>query len=157
MEYTIRSAVIDDLKIIQELNQKLCTKERNEYDNTINSGYPLTAVGEKNYRNRIKDKDSLSLVAESNNEVIGYVVCGINDAEEHRIIKNVCELEDVWVDEKFRGKGIGREFMKQFEEWCRSKNVNKLKIVASVQNTKVIKLYKEEGYKELDLVLEKDI
>ena len=54
----IRKASLKDLKIIQELNHKLCKKENEEFDSTINPNFSVSKEGEKHFRLRIKKNKS---------------------------------------------------------------------------------------------------
>ena len=159
MEYKIREANIDDLLKIQELNQKLCQLEFENFDDTIYSNYPFSGRGEKYFTDRILDKEnSFSLVATDLEEnIIAYFIGGINEVEDYRAPATNGEGETMYVAEEFRGKGIGTNFMKMFEDWAKLKGVKRLRLVASSLNERALNVYKKEGYKIMDVVLEKEI
>lgn len=56
----IRKATIEDSEAIKVLNKKLCVKESNEFDETIDPNYPMTQKGDDFFRNRIKRASSLN-------------------------------------------------------------------------------------------------
>ncbi|MCK5285892.1 MAG: GNAT family N-acetyltransferase [Candidatus Pacebacteria bacterium] len=157
MEYKIRKAAIGDLRIIQGLNEKLCIKEYKEFDNTIISNYSLTEEGKRGFEKCITSETSVTFVTENKRKIIGYITGGIKEAEDYRDIKYICDLGSMWVDEEYRGKGIGKEFFKKFEKWCKDKKVFRLQVTASTQNEKGINFYKREGFEDYDIVLEKDL
>jgi len=155
MKYKIRKATIEDLKTVQELNEKLCLKENKEFDSTIIPNYSLTEEGRADFEKCITGEFSITFVVEVEGKVVGYITGGIQEVEDYRNIKYICDLGSMWVDEKYRSEGIGKEFVKEFEKWCKDKNISRLKVTASVQNKKGINFYKREGFEDYDVVLEK--
>jgi len=141
------------------LNQKLCQLEFENFDNTINPGYPFSARGEKYFTDRILDKEnSFSLVATDLEEnIIAYFIGGINEVEDYRAPAQIGEGETMYVAEEFRGQGIGTKFMTMFESWAKNKGISRLRLVASSLNEKALNVYKKEGYKIMDVVLEKEV
>ncbi len=159
MEYKIKKASIDDLLKIQELNRQLCRLEFENFDNTIDPEYPFSVRGEKYFTDRISDQENgLSLVATNiEDKIIGYFIGGINEVEDYRTPAKIAEGETMYVVEEFRGKGIGTKFMEMFEDWAKLRDVKHLRLVASSLNEKALNVYKKEGYKVMDVVLEKEI
>ena len=156
-EINIRRATIGDLKIIQELNHKLCLKENHEYDSTINPDYPFSKSGEDYFRSRIESTDALALIAEENGNIVGYLVGALIATEDYRIPIKIAEAENAYVDEVFRSRGIGGRLAQEFEEWCRNNGAQRIRYVASAANAKAIKFYKAHGAEEISLTLEKEI
>lgn len=158
LQFKIREATLRDLKIIQELNRKLCTKEFEEFDDTINPDYPMTKKGKDYFKERIEDKkNSFAYVVEDDSFVVGYFFGGINEIEDYRFDKKLAEGETTFIEKEYRGKGIGSQFIKMFEEWARKKRAKRLRFVASFRNRKAIKLYKRFALEIYDVVLEKNI
>src|SRR3989339_860575 len=89
MEYKIRKAVIEDLEKIQELNTKLCVKEFEEFDDTINPNYPMTQKGKDYFKYRIENsEESFSYVATDNDKIIGYFIGGGRGGGDYRNPRN---------------------------------------------------------------------
>lgn len=156
-EIKIREATIQDLLIIQKFNQELCVKENKEYDSSINPNYPLTEEGEKYFRLRIEHSNSLALIAEENDVAIGYLVGSLIEAEEYRNIKVIAEAENMFVDSRYRGMGVGSKLTKKFEEWCTEKGVENIRYVASAENVDAIRFYESQGLKKINITLEKQL
>lgn len=158
MNYQIRRAEIGDLEQIQNLLNKLCEKEFNEFDETINPSYGTTENGKKFTEERIEDpNNSFCMVAVDEGKVIGYFLGGINMVEDYRTVNKIGEGESMFVEEKYRGQGIGTKFLGFFEEWCKEKKLNRIRLVASSRNKKAIDLYEKLGFEGYDLQLEKNI
>ncbi|MFA5029774.1 MAG: GNAT family N-acetyltransferase [Patescibacteria group bacterium] len=155
MKPKIKFATLKDFKDIQDLNHRLCLKEYAEFDQTIDKDYSLSDPSEKYFKKRIRS--GCALVAVLENKVIGYLVGGIVEAEEYRTISKLAEAENMFVLEKFRSLGIGGKLFKEFIKWCRLKKAKRVRVVASAQNFRAIRFYRREGFKDYDLVLERNI
>ncbi len=153
----IEEAKIEDLDAITALNHKLCIKENREFDATIDPDYPTSQRGKEGFKEEIENLDSLTLVAKAGDKVIGYLMGGHAEVEDYRTVKNIYEIGSMWVDDKYRGKGIGTKLMDRFEDWARERGATRLKVIASAQNEGAINLYRKRGFENYDLVLEKDL
>ena len=157
LNIVIDRAGISDLEAIQKLNQELCAKENRDFDETINPEFPFSKNGEEYFRTRIESPDGLALIAKEGQEAIGYLLGGMVAPEDYRTITSVAELENMYVRESSRGKGIGGKLMQKFEDWCKERKVQRIRIVASAGNSEAIRFYKAHGSKEVNLTLEKEL
>ena len=57
------------------------------------------------------------------------------------------------VDDKYRGLGVGKQLINQFKEYCKSKNIINLKVVASAKNKNAIDFYRKQGFTDFDVTL----
>ncbi len=157
MKYEIKRATIKDLEVVRRLNEKLCIKEHKEFDSSIISNYSMTEKGKESFERCITADASITLIVEVDDRTVGYLTGGIQEAEDFRNIKYICELGSMWVDEEYRSEGIGKKLVGEFEKWCKKKDVSRLRVVVSAQNEQGIRFYKKEGFEDYDLVLEKNI
>lgn len=157
MELTIKSATIENLKDIQDLNLMLFKKEYEEYDKTLNCEWTFGVDGEDYFRKRISEEDGCALIAVINDKVIGYLVGGLNEEDSYRTLPIFAELENMFILDEYRGKGLGSKLYQAFVDWCKLKGVGRLKVVASVKNMEGINFYRKNGFKDYDLILEKDM
>ncbi|MDE2188485.1 MAG: GNAT family N-acetyltransferase [Patescibacteria group bacterium] len=153
----IRTATINDLRIIQELNHELCIKENKEFDSTIDPEYPFSKKGEQYFKFRLESNDSCALIVEDNDQAVGYLVGGLIEPMDYRTITHLAEVENMFIKDSMRSKGIGGDLVSMFEAWCKEKNVQRIRYVASAQNARAISFYKKQGCKETELVLEKEL
>lgn len=153
----IRKAWLRDLKEIQRLNFELCKREFSKFDTTINVRFPLERAGHAYFKERISGKNSLSLIATDKNKTIGYLVGSIGKSESYRNIKKIAEVENMFIVEKYRHKGIGSILIKEFLKWCKINKANRVKSIISHNNLNSIKFHKQNGFKDYNIVLEKDI
>ncbi|MDA3836955.1 MAG: GNAT family N-acetyltransferase [Nanoarchaeota archaeon] len=157
MDVDIRKATINDLVRVQELNLKLFEKEYEEWDSLLDLNWTFSEVGTKYFADRISVDEGFVFVALVNNEIVGYLCGGLTKAEEYRKLPVVAELENTFVLEKFRSSGIGGKMYAKFIEWCKAKNVGKVRVEATAQNELAINFYRNNGFRDYTLVLESDL
>lgn len=157
MKYIIRKATINDLDSIVNLNHKLCQKEFKEYDPTINPDYSITDKGKEDFKKDLTKENSIGFVVEDDNKIIGYVIGYFYKGESYRNVDQIGEIGNMWIDDEYRSQGIGKEFIENLEKWFKEKNVKRIKVVATFQNQKAIDFYKREGFKEYEVIFEKDV
>jgi len=156
-EIVIRQATIKDLNEILRFNLELFKKERREYDKLLDVSWTYGVEGKKYFRGRIKKKDGFVVVAESGGRVIGYLCGGLNKMESYRIQKKHAELENMFVEKKFRGKGIGGKLTESFFTWCKENKVERVSVSASFDNKEAVAFYERMGFKGYSIMLEKKL
>jgi len=158
MDIKIRKATLKDLEEMQKLNLMLFEKEYNEYDKTLNKNWTFGKKGKNYFKERILDsKNAFAMVSVVNKEVVGYLVGNVFSGENYRKQMKFAEGENMFVLSKFRGKGIGTQLFEEFLRWCKQKGVDRVKLVASSENKRAIKLYRNLGFRDYSLTFEKDI
>jgi GNAT superfamily N-acetyltransferase len=152
MKSLIIKAKPEDLKIIQELNLRLFRHEHSKFDRTLDTSWTFSKIGETYYLDKIKNKNSFAAIAEVGGEPVGYIVGSIKKLH-YRTIR-IAEIENMFVLEKFRSKGIGSKLVSAFKKWCYQNKVRKLHVGAIVLNKRAINFYKKQGFREYELYLE---
>ena len=80
------------------------------------------------------DSESIAFVAECDGKIIG-IMCG-----------GICsDLEALYVDPAFQGRGIGTAFRKTFEEWAGQNGASQYVIGVLKENHKARKVYEAWG------------
>lgn len=158
MESKIKSATIEDLKRVQELNLMLFEKEYAEFDSTLNCKWTFSEDGTEYFKGRITEDDGCVFVAIVDDEIVGYLAGGfINNKKTYRVLPNSAELENMFVLDKCRGMGIGSKLYQAFVDWNKLKDVKRLRVSASAQNVAGISFYKKNGFSDYDLILETNL
>lgn len=93
------------------------------------------------------DEDELDgvFVAIIDGNIEGYIAFSTK-TETNEFYGTYYELHHIVVDEKFRGKGIGKELIRVVVERAKKENVNILTEVL-VTNDSVLEFYKKHGFK----------
>jgi len=115
------------------------------------SDYMLWETGERNMettkqvnmsKNFRQSDNSTILVAENNDELIGYVLARGGNARRNRHSAYIV----TGVLKQYRGQGIGTKLFKALEQWAISCDVSRLELTVVTQNVNGLSLYKKAGY-----------
>jgi ribosomal protein S18 acetylase RimI-like enzyme len=66
-------------------------------------------------------------------------------------------IYDIFVEEKFRGKGMGKLLLEKAKDYCRKKGHSRIALSVSATNDSAIKLYRRNGYKPERISMAKEI
>ena len=146
----IRQATLNDLKSIQNLNYELFKLEKENYDPTLIGDWPLSEEGKKYFEDLIKNE--FVIIALKDEKIIGYLAGTINEKGSYELFQ-YGEINNMLVDNNYRGSGIGKQLINRFKEYCKTKNITNLKVVASAKNLNAIEFYKKQGFKNFDVTL----
>lgn len=140
MEFLIRDAVKEDMKSVLNLIKELALfeKEPNEVivneEQLINDGF--------NIQPKFK-----CFVAEAKSEVIGMALI----YPRYSTWKGpAIHLEDLIVNEKYRGRGIGFSLFSRFIKYSNDLKVKRVQWVVLEWNKSAIEFYKKNGAQVLD-------
>lgn len=152
-DFIIRKAKRRDLEDILRLNFDLFKKEYKEYDKSLNLKWTY-GMGKKYFKDRITKNDGFVEVVENNGKIIGYMCGGTVERLFYRKKAKYVELENMLIDKKFRGKGIGKKLTKDFINWCKKNKVNFIFVTAFAKNEPTLNFYRKLGFKDYNLTLE---
>jgi ribosomal protein S18 acetylase RimI-like enzyme len=152
MNINIRVAQSDDWKSIQKLNNEVFQNDKdNDPDMDLNC--PFTEKSIKYYKNLANGTYGHCFIAEINSEAVGYVALSIKYFV-HRKSKYV-EVENIGVSPEYRSQGIGEKLMNQAGSWAKEQGAQRLYVEAFWGNNQAIKYYKNNGFVEIGVELEK--
>ena len=146
----IRQATLEDTKAIQKLNHKLFKLEKEFYDPTLMTDWPLSQSGKEYFENLISNE--YVIVATKDNTIIGYLAGSINEKCSYSSVR-YGEINNMLIEAEYRGKGIGKTLIDSFKKYCSDQNIQDLKVIASAKNKKAIGFYQKQGFNELDITL----
>mgnify|MGYP006281764159 CR=1 FL=1 len=157
MDTIIKDAKSEDIEVIQELNTRLSEKEAEEFDPTIDPEWISTEEAFKHYKQRIQEKDGFAKKVEHNEQVVGYAIGGIHGSESYREDLKIAELETMYILPEYRSNGIGTELVENFTTWAEKEDADRLRVEATAQNEDAIRFYRENGFKDYALTLEREL
>ena len=143
----IRKAEIGDLDAIRELNYKLFDLEFHNFNPALNMKWTYSEKGEKYFKDVI-EKGTV-WVAVDNQKVIGYlagIICGRSSYK----INTLAEIDNIFVDEKYRGKGIGKKLVSEFKKYCINNKIEEIKVTTNALNTNARGFYENNGFKDFE-------
>lgn len=154
MNIIIRTAKPDDWKAIQELNHQVFVNDKDN-DSDMDLNWPYSDRGIKYYHDLADGLYGHCLIAEIENKPVGYVALS-HKSFDYRKSKYV-EVENIGVDTRYRSKGIGKQLMEASADWAKQQGADRLYVEAFWGNDRAIKYYKNNGFVEMGLELEKKL
>ena len=94
----------------------------------------------------VKNKDICLVVSRDRERIMGMGTLVIM----HTVVGVRARIEDVVVDEIYRGKGIGEKISKELIALARKKKVRSIELSSRPSRTVANKLYKKLGFKKRD-------
>lgn len=155
-EICIRKATQNDFSSIIEMPIKLATHLSKSYDPTVKPDWFLSNDAKEFYLEFLTDKTKCIYVAEEEKKIIGFIVGELFDKTEYwyRKINCFAELDELYVDEEYRSKGVGSKLMDKFKEWCKEQGVDRISLEVSSTNVPSILFYQKHSFKEQYVVME---
>lgn len=103
----------------------------------------------------VKEKQGKIFISYDESNPIGYIAGYVgkdieNDADYFHV-------DALFVDERFRGKGIGTNLLKKIEEHAKSIGQTKIGLGVLAGNIRSHNYYKKIGFKDYDILLLKDL
>ncbi len=89
-------------------------------------------------------------VAEYNKEVIG--MCSAQTLISTAEGGIVAVVEDLVVDKRFRGLGIGRMLLESIEAWSRQSGLKRLQLLADSNNQPALHFYQQNNWQPTQLI-----
>ena len=145
MNVKIRRAELDDLKEIQQFGYQLLKYEHDNWDNTLELDWPFSEQGEAAYIKAIKEK--YAAIAEVAGEPVGFLIGSVKhpDPKSARQI-TTAQLENIFVDKKVQGQGIGKQLAQEFKKYCLAEGVNTINVTVNSRNNQAIQFYEKIGF-----------
>ena len=151
----IRPAENGEVQALQDLNDKIFV-DNPKYDPDLRLDWAQSEDGGKKYfTDLLNSSDSICLIAEADNKMIGYIAASPKEIN-YRNSKYV-EIENLGVVPEYRSLGIGNKLMEKCLQLAKGKGFNKVYVNTYSQNTKAVDFYRRNGFAEIDISLEKEI
>jgi (aminoalkyl)phosphonate N-acetyltransferase len=132
MNITIRRATEADAEVIYRF---VCELEEMIFD---------PAIFFKCYMYNIGNPKNIYLVAETEEEVIGYISCHGQLLLHH--MNWVYEIQEAYVDKAYRNKGIGKVLLQQLEAALSNEQYDTVEVTSNIKRTEAHEFYKNNGY-----------
>lgn len=98
----------------------------------------------------LEDERACVLVAEVGGQVVAMCTgqLTISTAEGGQALL----VEDMVVQEEFRGQGIGQKLMTEIAMWAKTQGVSRLQLLADKNNEQALKFYEKIGWERTQLI-----
>jgi GNAT superfamily N-acetyltransferase len=144
MDIVIRPASTDDIPRMRELLAELFSLESDFTPDNENQARGLGLL--------VNDPSGVShalvVVREGTVIAMATIQTLISTAEGDR----VGLVEDVIVDQEFRGQGIGALLLERLMEWGQSRNLKRIQLLADRENHPALVFYEKHGWNSTSLI-----
>jgi len=142
-EVIVRTATIDDLKVLLEFEQALIKAER-PFDITIKKD----PVCYYDLKGMLLNDDAAVVLAEYNGAVIssGYVVA--KAARPYLDHEEYAYLGFMYTVPEYRGRGVNQKIVDRLKQWAISKGLREIRLTVYSDNVPAIKAYEKAGFKK---------
>ncbi len=151
----IRKAKKGDFDKILKLAKELYEAEL-PFDKNLKKNYYNNKKEIKDLKKSISSRKKTFLVAQQDDDIIGYVDGYLIDKEE-TYIEKVAYLDHLCVSKKYRKQGIGKILIDEFTKIMKEKSAKFIKLNAFENNVPAVSLYKKENFKEYSIYYMKEI
>lgn len=155
MNILIRKAQNNDFESVLRLSKALFDHE-DRFGHEFNLNWTYGEKGQKYFLERFSDKNAIIFVAEVDGKVVGYII-GFIHAYSARRKNPFCDIENIFIEEKYRKQGLGDKLIKRIIGIAKRRRVTRLRLSTIAQNELAIKFYKSHGFEEVQLILEKKL
>jgi len=112
---------------------------------------------EKEVSESLKDKNTVVLLAKLDKKIIGYCVGGIEEAPSYASKIKIGYIYTVIINEKFRGKGIGKNILEELMKWFKDQNIKNIELEVDARNKLGIDFWKNNNFFSYRLKMRKDL
>ncbi|WP_035093560.1 GNAT family N-acetyltransferase [Aquimarina macrocephali] len=140
----IRTAIIEDLPILLDFEQKIIEAER-PMDPTLIQDKKISYYSVKDY---VLSDHTEVVVAEIEGEIVGSGYGQIRDRKNFFKQKQLGYIGFMYVKDQHRGKGVSQKIIKYICDWFASKNLEEIRLTVYDQNPRAIRAYEKVGFKK---------
>lgn len=133
MNTNIRKATLEDLPCIYRM---VCALGNNILDEKV-----FTQV----FENNLNNPNCFYEVAIAENKIIGFISMHIQQLLHH--CGAVGEIQEFYVDNDYRGKGIGKLLMNRVKEYATTTDVKSIEVTANKKRIENVAIYEKLGFK----------
>lgn len=105
----------------------------------------------------IKDPKKIFLVAESGEQIIGYLLSSVEPAPTYSSEKNIGLIADACIGKEYRRQGVLKNLFQDALDRFKKKDVNYVELSVDFRNTPAVSAWKNLGFKDYKLRLRKKI
>jgi GNAT superfamily N-acetyltransferase len=140
-EIIIRKSTLKDIQVLLSFEQGVISAER-PFDVTLKSGH----IHYYDLEEMITASHIEIVVAESGNKIIGSGYARIERSKPYLAHEAHAYFGFMYVDPRYRGKGVNQKIIEALKEWSLSQKVTELRLDVYANNIAAIKAYEKAGF-----------
>lgn len=156
MNIKIKKATLQDVDGIIVMLKQICDYEHklDKYYKPFSKYKDLDKVVIKS----LKDKNTIVFVAKSDKQVIGYSEGTIEKAPNYASIScKIGYIDTIIIDDKYRGKGIGKKILNELMKWFEGKKIKNIELEVNAYNKLGVDFWKNNNFFTYRLKMRRDL
>ena len=147
MSARIRKATKEDARAVAEFAIRLFAQHR-AYDARRFAEIASVEGAESFYGSQTNAADAAVLVAEIDNEIVGFAYIQYEAMDYANLLENAAWLHDIYVDETARSSGAGKLLVEKSVEVARGLGADKLMLSVAAKNEFAQQFFARNGFRE---------
>ena len=156
MKIKIEEAKRKDINAIVKLDMALADYHR-KFDEYYKSGKEMKKGFKKRLLKNFGRRNFKVLVAKNRNKILAYGIGSIEKPKLYAKPKKIGKITNLYVKEKYRRRGIGKQIFDKFLEWFKSRNIKHVELSVDARNQIAISAYKKYGFFEFQKKMRLDL
>ena len=150
----IRDMKISDYNYVDKLMQQVHSLHfENRPDLYVKIEHPYSI---DEFKKIVENNDIISVLAEDDGEILGVAIVTIRN-KSGMVKKKIAYMDDLCVDERFIGQGVGKELFSFVSNMAKKKGAERLDLMVWSFNEKALIFYEELGMKTQRYIFEKEL
>ena len=156
----IYPATAEDIPVIQRQCYELMTYVK-QWSKTLKPEWVKSASGLAYFEECITDPRATllkaSLLKDTDDDEIAGFAAGFYriDSKPYREERRFADLDFFYVDPAFRRHGVGKALVQGFTDWCKSNQVDVIRVETTYGNKEAKAFYQKMGFSPYEVVMEK--
>lgn len=96
----------------------------------------------------LKNPDSMMKLAEADGKVVGYLIATRGREPQYYKYSKVAHLNDVFVEDAFRNRGVAHQLLVALEEWAKKAGLQAIEVDVFPEHTQEIRSLQGLGFNE---------
>lgn len=147
MSAVIRRAKAGDEKAVARFAVKLFDLHA-EYDRDRFTSFANLDGAANFYRSRFDTPESAVLVAETDNQIVGFAYVERDELNYAELLENGAWLHDIFVEDAARSEGVGSALMNAAAVVAREMGAKKLLLSVAVKNIAAQRIFANAGFRQ---------
>lgn len=151
---TIRKARPDEVKQLQDLND-VAFEQNPQFDPDLILDWAQSEKGKAYFTTVLANPNDVLLVAEDGDKLVGYISASPKVVGHRK--STYIEIDNLGVHKDYRRKGVASLLMEECLKWAKEQGYQKAYLLCYWKNIDAIAFYKQKGFSEIDVALEKQL
>ena len=143
--FIIREAKLEDINSMMSLYGETIWKIEKSIDSNLKNGFESSNELQNLMSNDIHDENTIILVAESGNKIVGYISASIILLEDAYVEKTAI-LHEIATKDEYQKLGIGKLLLEECIILLKNRKVRYIKLSLFEKNKKAKNFYESNGF-----------